>query len=219
MVHLVDLLLFECLLSVVQHIFHIIALTRIFKVKQNFLVAKLSLVLSTGLARRVLACHLPSHIVVVFNAHAICLVRCIIHRESNHEVALILPIDHWLNVYQRHFLVDYDSVLVLNWEVGLDNDEELRVNHHVPYTHLLVYSLVTEDQLYVHWRQLIRLTASPRVNYCLLAWYRVDIALGIFRSAISFFNLWFYEELNSLSQIQEYLNLCLQDVRWLRYII
>ena len=203
----------------VQHIFNVIALTRILKVKQNFLVAKLSLVLRTGLARRVLAWHLPSHIVVVFNAHAICLVLCIIHRESNHEVALILPIDHWLNVYQRHFLVDYDSVLVLDWEVGLDDDEELWIDHHVPYTHLLVYSLVTEDQLYVHWRQLIRLAANPRVNYCLLAWYRVDIALGIFRSAISLFYLWFNEELNCLSQVQEYLNLCPQDVRWLRNII
>lgn len=109
------------------------------------------LVLRTRTRRVLMTCHLPSsHIIFVFNAHGICIVLCIIHGESDYEITLILPINHGLDVYERHLLVDNDSVLILNGEVRLNDNEEFGIYHDVAHAHFLIHSLVAEDQLDIH---------------------------------------------------------------------
>ena len=58
------------------------------------------------------------------------------------------------------------------------------------------------------------------MNDCLRARDRVRVTLRrIFRSAASLIHLRLYQQLNSLPQIEEYLNLGPQNIHWLRHII
>ena len=110
-------------------------------------------------------------------------------RECNHEIPLIIAINHGLNVNQRHLLMNYNSVFVLNWEIRFNYDQELRVDHHIPDAHLLVHALITKNEFHVYRWQLVRLSARPCVDYSGLSRYWIHI-LFVFDSVVY---LWFYQ--------------------------
>ena len=111
MIHFVDLLLLECLFGVIQHVLDVVAFARVLEVQEDLFVAELlAALVDLALASRLWA------LAARVGARCIRLVARALrveHGEGNHQVALVLTIDHGLHVHKRYFLVDDNAVLVL----------------------------------------------------------------------------------------------------------
>ena len=210
-------MLFESLLGVVEHVLNVTALWCVLEVQEYFLSRKLvstCWVLWLGWSG------------VVSETWGLSILAGDWWGEedgkSNHQVSGIASVNQGFDVPQRHLLVNYDPILILNREVGLNEYKEFRINHDISHAHLLFDPLVAQNELHIDWRQLIGASFFPWMNRSSFSGNWVDIYTRISRindSFISNFGNWIStQDIHQLSQSQEYLDLVAQNFNWLLWI-